>query len=136
MCLESVQNAVEQSKIVALAVLGDEQKYDSVPWFWSEQYDARLQIAGIKDDFDRRVILGSTEQSSFSVISLKENRVLCIESVNRPSDFIAGKKLIAAQTIIPKDINFRQKPKVLRKGNVTPQPQLLYAYNESPILKY
>jgi len=40
------------------------------------------------------------------------------------------------KTIIPKDINFRQKPKVLRKGNVTPQPQLLYAYNESPILKY
>ncbi len=102
--LESVQNAVEQSKTIADMICGNNNPYKQVPWFWSDQYDARLQIAGIKDDFDRQVILGSTEQSSFSVISLKENRVLCIESVNRPSDFIAGKKLIAAQTIIPRDI--------------------------------
>ena len=102
--LESVQNAVEQSKTIADMICGNGNPYKQVPWFWSDQYNTKLQIAGIKDDFDRQVILGSTEQSSFSVISLKENRVLCIESVNRPSDFIAGKKLIAAQTIIPRDI--------------------------------
>jgi 3-phenylpropionate/trans-cinnamate dioxygenase ferredoxin reductase component len=107
--LESVQNAVEQSKIVANNICGISKSYENVPWFWSDQYDAKLKIAGIKEGYDYQIQLGSVKKSSFSIISLKEDKVICIESVNRSSDFTLAKKLIASQKVMPKKILVNSK---------------------------
>tara|TARA_B100000029_G_scaffold503420_1_gene580277 strand:+ start:165 stop:1349 length:1185 start_codon:yes stop_codon:yes gene_type:complete len=95
--LESVQNAVEQSKIVALAVLGNKKQYDSVPWFWSEQYDARLQIAGIRDKYDQSIETGSFSEEKFSYLYLKNNKLIAVESINDSKTFLKAKKLIGSK---------------------------------------
>lgn len=101
--LESVHNAIEQSKTVANKIIGINKSYNQVPWFWSDQYDLKLQIAGIKtDDNIRYKILSDKE--SLSVVYLSDSRIKCVESVNRPQDFIAGKKLILSQKKIPNEL--------------------------------
>ena len=94
--LESVQNAVDQAKTAALAMLGQPAAYDAVPWFWSDQYDAKLQIAGIFiDGVDQAVVRGDPAGASFSVAHLRDGRLAAIETVNALKDFTQGKKLIA-----------------------------------------
>jgi len=94
--LESVQNAVDQARTVARRLAGRPGAYAAVPWFWSDQRDLRLQIAGLTQGYDQAVLRGDPESGSFSVFCFRAGRLIGIESVNRPADHIAGRRLLAA----------------------------------------
>jgi 3-phenylpropionate/trans-cinnamate dioxygenase ferredoxin reductase component len=94
--LESVQNAVDEAREVAALIAGKPaQPYDKVPWFWSDQRDLKLQIAGLATGHDKAVLRGEPESGSFSVFSFKGSRLLGVESVNRPADHIVARRLLA-----------------------------------------
>jgi 3-phenylpropionate/trans-cinnamate dioxygenase ferredoxin reductase component len=95
--LESVQNAVDQARAVAARIAGKPAPYDKVPWFWSDQRDLKLQIAGLVAGHDRAVIRGDVESGSFSVFCFNGNRLLGVESVNRPADHIAARRILAGE---------------------------------------
>lgn len=100
--LESVQNAVDQGKTVADAIRGEARPYTAVPWFWSDQYQAKLQIAGLCQDYDETVTLGTLAGSEFSVLYFRHGALIGVDSVNRPADHIAARKLFAAgKTVTP-----------------------------------
>ena len=69
--------------------------YQEVPWFWSDQYNIKLQIAGISQDHDRRVIRGFPEEEKFAVFYQKEKRLIAVDAINSPKEFMVGKKWIA-----------------------------------------
>ena len=93
--LESVQNATEQSRVAAGAACGKEVGYNAVPWFWSEQYDLVLQIAGLSQGYDEIITRGAPDSSrSFAVFYLKAGRLIAVDAVNKPQEFMAAKKLI------------------------------------------
>ena len=92
--LESVHNAVEQSKSVANMILGNPEPYNQVPWFWSDQYNIKLQIAGIFSEYDNCLVIGNKE--SFSLSFFKDNQLRCVEAINRSKDFVLGRKIIAS----------------------------------------
>ena len=94
--LESVHNAMAQAKAVAQAIAGRPQAYADVPWFWSDQYDLKLQIAGVGDPDDELILRGDPARRSFSALHLRAGRLVAIDCVNRGGDFLAAKKLIAA----------------------------------------
>ena len=98
--LESVSNAIEQSRQVAASVLALARPEDEVPWFWSDQFDVRLKSAGLAFDADRQILRGLPDEGSFSVLHLKDERLICIETVNNAADFMAGRKLIASMAAI------------------------------------
>ena len=86
--LESVPNATEQAKIVALHICGKEKVYDSLPWFWSDQFDLKLQIAGLSDGYTDLVIRGDIEHGrSFAAFYFKGARLLAVDAVNAPREF-------------------------------------------------
>ena len=96
--LESIQNANDQAMIVAKSIagsLGADERYDAVPWFWSNQYDLRLQTVGLSLDHDDVVVRGAPESRSFSVVYLRGGRVVALDCVNQTKDYIQGKALIA-----------------------------------------
>jgi 3-phenylpropionate/trans-cinnamate dioxygenase ferredoxin reductase subunit len=95
MRLESVHNAMEQAKAVARAIAGQAQAYADVPWFWSDQYDLKLQIAGVGGPDDALILRGDPATRAFSCLHLREGRLVAIDCVNRGADFLAAKKLIA-----------------------------------------
>jgi 3-phenylpropionate/trans-cinnamate dioxygenase ferredoxin reductase subunit len=82
--LESVQNAIDQGKIAAQAMLGQEASYNPLPWFWSDQYDVKLQIAGLSQGFDRLEIEGDMSENSFTVTYFKDDTAICVDAVNQP----------------------------------------------------
>ncbi|WP_207779280.1 NAD(P)/FAD-dependent oxidoreductase [Zavarzinia aquatilis] len=92
--LESVPNALEQAKQAASAIMGRPRPAPEVPWFWSDQYDLKLQIAGIPFDADRIVIRGDRGAAKFAVFHLKGDRIVAVEAVNAPPEFMAGKLFI------------------------------------------
>jgi 3-phenylpropionate/trans-cinnamate dioxygenase ferredoxin reductase subunit len=92
--LESVPNALEQAKQAACDILGRPQPAPEVPWFWSDQFDLKLQIAGVPFDADARVIRGSVEEAKFAIFHMKGDRILAVEAVNAPAEFMAGKLMI------------------------------------------
>ena len=94
--LESVHNALEQAKTAALGICGELHEYSQVPWFWSDQYDLKLQIAGLSTGYDETVIRGDRDQASFSCLYLKDGRLIAIDAINAPRDFMQSKALIAA----------------------------------------
>jgi 3-phenylpropionate/trans-cinnamate dioxygenase ferredoxin reductase subunit len=96
--LESVQNAVDQARCVARTIAGRRTPYRDVPWFWTDQYDVRFQMAGLGAGQDRHVVRGSIEEHRFSVFFFKEGRLLAVDSVNRTGDHVAARKLLAAGT--------------------------------------
>lgn len=96
MRVESVQNANDMATCVAKAICGDEKAYKAFPWFWSNQYDLRLQTAGINMGFDKTVIRGDVDARSFSVVYLKEGRVVALDCVNAVKDYVQGRKLVEA----------------------------------------
>ena len=98
--LESVQNAVDQAKAVAAAILGRPEPYDEVPWFWSDQYEVKLQMVGISAGHDHQVVRGDPAQGRFSVLYFKDGRLLAIDSINRPGDHMTGRKLLTAGSAI------------------------------------
>jgi 3-phenylpropionate/trans-cinnamate dioxygenase ferredoxin reductase subunit len=93
--LESVQNAVDHARCVAARLVGRRSPYNSVPWFWSDQGDLRLQIVGLTNGHDTTVIRGEAESGKFSVFCFRGAKLLGIESVNRPGDHMAGRRLLA-----------------------------------------
>jgi 3-phenylpropionate/trans-cinnamate dioxygenase ferredoxin reductase subunit len=92
--LESVQNAVEQGKAVAAAVLGKEKPFVATPWFWSDQYDAKLQMVGSCAGHDQLVVRGNPDDGKFSAFYFREGNLIGIDSINRPQDHMAGRKLL------------------------------------------
>jgi len=96
MRVESVQNANDMATCVAKAICGDEKPYKAFPWFWSNQYDLRLQTAGINTGFDQTVIRGDTAGRSFSVVYLKQGKVVALDCVNMVKDYVQGRKLVEA----------------------------------------
>jgi 3-phenylpropionate/trans-cinnamate dioxygenase ferredoxin reductase subunit len=94
--IESVQNAVDQARAVAARLVGRPRRYDSVPWFWSDQGPHKLQIAGLAVSHDMTVSLGNPEASAFSVLCFRADRLVAVESVNRPADHMAARKLLAS----------------------------------------
>ena len=97
MRVESVQNANDQATCVAKAICGDEQAYHAFPWFWSNQYDLRLQTAGLSLGYDQTVLRGSVAERSFSVVYLKGGRVIALDCVNKVKDYVQGRKLVEAR---------------------------------------
>ena len=95
--LESVQNANEQARTAARSVAGKTEAYHALPWFWSDQYDVKLQIAGLSAGYDQSVIRGDIEAGrSFTVFYLREGQLIAADAVNRPRDFMAAKRAILA----------------------------------------
>ena len=93
--LESVQNAIDQAKHAALAMMGKHTPYREVPWFWSDQYDLKLQIAGLAWATDTIVLRGDPGVRKFAVFHLREGRVVAVEAVNAAPEYLVGRKLIA-----------------------------------------
>lgn len=96
MRVESVQNAVDQAKTVVGVITGNPVPYADLPWFWSDQYDIKLQTAGLAIDYDEIVVRGSPEQAPFSVCYLRGGKLVAIDCINSIKDFMASKKLIAS----------------------------------------
>jgi 3-phenylpropionate/trans-cinnamate dioxygenase ferredoxin reductase subunit len=94
--LESVQNANDQARCAAQALLGDAKPYDAMPWFWSDQGGVRIQIAGVPDTHHERVMRGDPATDKFSVLYFDGDVLTCVESINLPADHLAARKLIAA----------------------------------------
>lgn len=101
--LESVHNAVEQAKTAASNLCGNESHYSQVPWFWSDQYDLKLQIAGLSDGYDTVAIRGNPAEKSFACLYLRDSRLIAVDAVNSARDFVQSKALIAAHAVIPTD---------------------------------
>ena len=94
--LESVQNAADQAQCVAGAIAGRPHPYRALPWFWTDQFDVKLQMAGISQGHDRIVTRGNAESRKRSVFYFLLERLVAIDSINRPVDHMAGRKIIAA----------------------------------------
>ncbi|TIX49010.1 NAD(P)/FAD-dependent oxidoreductase [Alteraurantiacibacter aquimixticola] len=95
--LESVQNAHDMATTAAKAICGDPQRYDALPWFWSNQYDIKLQTAGLSHGHDTTVLRGDPAERSFSVIYLRDGKVIAVDAVNRTKDYVQGSKLVKAR---------------------------------------
>ncbi|MHA6797412.1 oxidoreductase C-terminal domain-containing protein (plasmid) [Pseudonocardia bannensis] len=95
--LESVPNLVEQAKQAAAAITGRAIPRPEVPWFWSDQYENKLQIAGLVCDTDALVVRGDKTHGQFAVFHLKGSRLMAVEAINSPAELIMGKKLIASR---------------------------------------
>ena len=93
--LESVQNAIDQAKHAALAMVGKPRPYREVPWFWSDQYDLKLQIAGLARQGDEVVVRGDPAARKFAVFHLRDGAVAAVEAVNAAPEYLVGRKLIA-----------------------------------------
>ncbi len=94
--LESVQNANDQANVVAKGIVGDEAPYHAIPWFWSNQYDLKLQTAGLSTGHDQTVLRGDPANRSFSIVYLKAGKVIAIDCVNATKDYVQGRMIVAA----------------------------------------
>ena len=95
--LESVQNAIDQAKHAALAIVGKSKPYDEVPWFWSDQFDLKLQIAGLSTPADQIVMRGDPASRSFAAFHLQDGTVTAVEAVNAAPEYMMGRRIIAAR---------------------------------------
>ena len=103
--LESVQNAVDQARLVAARLAGKAAKaYDALPWFWSDQGDLKLQIAGLSHGVDRWVLRGDLETRAFAVFGFRNGKLAVVETVNRVGDHAAARRIVGtAKTLTPED---------------------------------
>ncbi len=111
--LESVPNAIEQAKVTAANMLGDNKVHNALPWFWSDQYDVKLQTVGLMQGFDDLILRGKPENKSFSVWYFKEGKLLAVDALNDAPSFMIAKKLLSTETNITpeqaKDTEFNLK---------------------------
>lgn len=98
--LESVQNATDQATVAAKAILGEDVAYEATPWFWSNQYDLKLQTVGLSIGYDQAVVRGDPATRSFSVVHLKQGKVIALDCVNATKDYVQGRKLVEAGAVI------------------------------------
>ena len=101
--LESVPNALEQARVAAASILGRPRVYDAVPWFWSDQYDLKLQMVGLSQGYDNLIVRGDMDANSFTAFYLKDGVVISADSVNRPQDFMVAKRLVAERAAVPSE---------------------------------
>jgi 3-phenylpropionate/trans-cinnamate dioxygenase ferredoxin reductase subunit len=102
MRLESVQNANDQARVAAAVIAGRQAVYDAIPWFWSDQYELKLQIAGVSTGYDEIAVRGDIAKGrSFAAFYLKQGEIISVDAVNRGKEFMAGKRLIANRARIP-----------------------------------
>ena len=94
--LESVQNANDQGRSAAATIANNPKPYETVPWFWSIQYDVKLQMAGLREGCDETVQRGNMMANKFSLFHFRNGQLRAVESVNRPIDYIQARKLLAA----------------------------------------
>lgn len=92
--VESVQNANDQATLVAKTIAGQDLAYDAVPWFWSNQYDLKLQTVGLSIGHDAAILRGDPASRSFSIVYLKQGRVIALDCVNATKDYVQGRKLV------------------------------------------
>ena len=92
--LESVQNAIEQAKTAAANIAGAPSRYAQVPWFWSDQFDLKLQMVGISDGYDAVVQRGSMDADDFAMFYFEDGALIAVDAVNRPREFMACRKLV------------------------------------------
>ena len=102
--LESVQNANDQATTVARLLAGEEVPYDAVPWFWSNQYDLKLQTVGLSTGYDATVLRGDPATRSFSVIYLKAGAVIALDCVNATRDYVQGRALVCGRAVIDPEL--------------------------------
>ena len=98
--LESVPNAMEQGRVAASNMLGGAKSYASMPWFWSDQYEHKLQMVGFSKDSDQSIVRGDMASKSFTVFYLKEDSIIAADSVNNPKEFMASKQLVGKKASI------------------------------------
>ncbi len=98
--LESVQNANDMANIAAKAICGDPVSYQATPWFWSNQYDLKLQTVGLSTGHDHTVLRGDPATRAFSVIYLRDGKVVALDCVNMVKDYVQGKKLVEAAAVV------------------------------------
>lgn len=94
--LESVDNALEQARVAAVGMCGRQARHSHVPWFWSDQYDLKLQIVGLSEGANKTVVRGDPDRPGFSVWYLKEEEVICMETVNNPLEFMQAGRWIGS----------------------------------------
>ncbi|QKS01982.1 hypothetical protein F9288_06320 [Sphingomonas sp. CL5.1] len=92
--IESVQNATDQATVAARSILGEKAKYEAVPWFWSNQYDLKLQTVGLSNEYDLAIVRGDPASRSFSIVHLKQGRIVALDCVNSAKDYVQGRKLV------------------------------------------
>jgi 3-phenylpropionate/trans-cinnamate dioxygenase ferredoxin reductase subunit len=103
--LESVPNANEQAKVAAASICDNPKIYNSLPWFWSDQYDLKLQIAGLSRGFDHMVVRGDQDKGrSFAAFYYKEGRLIAADCVNRPKEFMLSKKMITQRSMLAPEL--------------------------------
>jgi 3-phenylpropionate/trans-cinnamate dioxygenase ferredoxin reductase subunit len=109
--LESVQNANDMATTAARTICGEPQPYEAIPWFWSNQFDLKLQTVGLNLGYDATVLRGDPASRSFSTIYLKDGRVIALDCVNRTKDYVQGRKLVeAGATIDPTQLTDVEVP--------------------------
>ena len=92
--LESVPNAMEQSRVAAANMAGGERTYASVPWFWSDQYDLKLQMVGFSKAAEREIVRGDPEEQSFATFHLQGDTLVAADAVNRPREFMVARQMV------------------------------------------
>lgn len=102
--LESVPNALEQARAAASTVCGKPKANHSVPWFWSDQYDLKLQMVGLSEAFDQCVLRGLPDSRQFIAFYLKDGVVIAADAVNRPADFMVAKRLVSSAVVVDVDL--------------------------------
>jgi 3-phenylpropionate/trans-cinnamate dioxygenase ferredoxin reductase subunit len=102
--VESVQNANDQATVVAKDIIGQPAVYDAVPWFWSNQYDLKLQTVGLSIGYDDAVLRGDPATRKFSVVYLRDGRVIALDCVGAVKDYVQGRKLVETGAVIDRAI--------------------------------
>ena len=100
MRLQSVQNAIDQAKTVAATICGKNKPYTQIPWFWSDQYDLKLQTAGVNTGYDEIVLRGDPETRSFAAFYLRAGQLLAVDAINRPAEFVAARNIINKNLVV------------------------------------
>ena len=101
--LESVHNAMEQSKTVASSIINQSIAYNQIPWFWSDQYDHKLQIVGLSGDHDKVIMRGDMSEAKFMLFYTKDDKLIAVDAVNNSKEFLICKKLVANKVTIKPD---------------------------------
>lgn len=101
--LESVHNAMEQSKTVASSIINQSLAYNQIPWFWSDQYDHKLQIVGLSGDHDKVIMRGDMSEAKFMLFYTKDEKLIAVDAVNNSKEFLICKKLVANKVTIKPD---------------------------------
>ena len=101
--LESVHNAMEQSKTVASSIINKSIEYNQIPWFWSDQYDHKLQIVGLSGEHDKVIMRGDMSEAKFMLFYTKDEKLIAVDAVNNSKEFLICKKLVANKVTIKAD---------------------------------